>query len=203
MDANLHVQIADFGLTRLSEATATQSGALHFHFAAPELFGYFEDDDSNADYNEQQMARTHKSDVYAFARLYYEVSGKHASSISKQRIAQIYYGTTPFAGIRDIQVLRLVCEGVQPPRLHEPPLSDWVWEMIRCCWDREATKRPTIANVAERMMATLGPNSRPLPFLLSILDEKKVRCYQEVRMHPAYMPVAWIPHHVCHKCSEH
>jgi hypothetical protein len=53
------------------------------------------------------------------------------------------------------------------------------------------------------MMATLGPNSRPLPFLLSILDEKKVRCHQKVRMHPAYVPVARISYHVCRKCGEH
>ena len=73
MDANLRVQIADFGLTRLSEATNTRSGALHVNFAAPELFGfgYGEDDDSEED-NDVPI-RTQKSDVYAFGCLYYEV----------------------------------------------------------------------------------------------------------------------------------
>jgi serine/threonine protein kinase len=67
LDHNFHVQIADFGLTRLSEATATRSGALHNNFAAPELFGLTDDDDDG---------RTHKSDVYAFGCLYYEVGNK-------------------------------------------------------------------------------------------------------------------------------
>ena len=73
MDANFHVQIADFGLTRLSDATATHSGALHLHFAAPELFRFTDDED-----DEEAAARTRKSDVYAFGCLYYEVSdNKH------------------------------------------------------------------------------------------------------------------------------
>jgi serine/threonine protein kinase len=70
LDANLHAQIADFGLTRLSEATNTRSGALHVNFAAPELFGYCEGDDSEDD---EVPIRTLKSDVYAFGCLYYEV----------------------------------------------------------------------------------------------------------------------------------
>ena len=70
LDANLHVKIADFGLTRLLEATVTRSGALHLNFAAPELFGSFLDDSSD-----DVPVRTQKSDVYAFGCLYYEVSG--------------------------------------------------------------------------------------------------------------------------------
>ena len=70
MDANLHVKIADFGLTRILGATATRSGALHLNFAAPELFGSFLDDASD-----DVPARTQKSDVYAFGCFYYEVSG--------------------------------------------------------------------------------------------------------------------------------
>ena len=73
LDADLQVKIADFGLTRVLEATVTRWGALHFNFAAPELFGGFEDDASD-----DVPARTQKSDVYAFGCLYYEVSGDHA-----------------------------------------------------------------------------------------------------------------------------
>ena len=69
LDDELHVQIADFGLTRLSEATNTQSGALHLNFAAPELFGFSDNDDSTND----TPARTQISDVYAFGCVYYEV----------------------------------------------------------------------------------------------------------------------------------
>ena len=70
MDANFHVQIADFGLTRLLEATNSGTGA-HLNFAAPELFGYREGDDSEED--DDVPIKTQKSDVYAFGCLYYEV----------------------------------------------------------------------------------------------------------------------------------
>ena len=71
MDANLHAQIADFGLTRISEATNTGTGARHLNFAAPELFGYCEGNDSERD--DDVPIKTQKSDVYAFGCLYYEV----------------------------------------------------------------------------------------------------------------------------------
>ncbi|KAF8345291.1 kinase-like domain-containing protein [Amanita rubescens] len=67
LDVNLHVQIADFGLTLLSGATNAQSEAKHIHFAAPEQFGRRND---NSDYD---SVRTQMSDIYAFGCLYYEV----------------------------------------------------------------------------------------------------------------------------------
>ena len=70
LDDGLQVQIADFGLTRLSEATNTRSGALHLNFAAPELFGISEDVDDPSD---DPPPRTQMSDVYAFGCLFYEV----------------------------------------------------------------------------------------------------------------------------------
>jgi len=76
LDSHFHAQIADFGLTRHSESTVTQSGALHYNFAAPELLGNWdeEEDVSESDDDRQLTARTQKSDVYAFGGLYYEVS---------------------------------------------------------------------------------------------------------------------------------
>jgi serine/threonine protein kinase len=71
LDASLHVQIADFGLTRLLDTTNTQSGAKHVNFSAPELFGCPEDADNPSEAVEP--ARTQMSDIYAFGCLYYEV----------------------------------------------------------------------------------------------------------------------------------
>ena len=74
MDGHLHVQIADFGLTRLLDATNTQSGAKHINFAAPELFGCLEDAD---DPSAEDPPRTQMSDVYAFGCIYYEVCNRN------------------------------------------------------------------------------------------------------------------------------
>ncbi len=72
LDDNFHVQIADFGLTRHSDSSVTQSGAaLHYNSAAPELFEDYPSD--NAD-DAQSLDRAQKADIYAFACLYYEVS---------------------------------------------------------------------------------------------------------------------------------
>lgn len=48
---------------------------MSYNFAAPELFGDGDDDglSSESDSDVQSMKRTFKTDVYAFACLYYEV----------------------------------------------------------------------------------------------------------------------------------
>ena len=81
MDGNLHAQIADFGLTRISEATNTGTSARHLNFAAPELFGYCEGDESE----EEDPIKTQKSDVYAFGCLYYEVRKNKGSGASAEQ----------------------------------------------------------------------------------------------------------------------
>ena len=92
LDDNFHVQIAGFGLSRVSEDPDTASGATHF--AAPELCGFSEDDISQSGHYAQQMEKTYKSDVYAFGCLYYEVSNdKHANAISESLIDLLRYRT--------------------------------------------------------------------------------------------------------------
>ena len=71
LDANLHVQIAGFGLARISEDPHNPTGAAHF--SAPELF--LED-------VRQTAQKTYASDVYAFGCLYYEVSGYNMPVLS-------------------------------------------------------------------------------------------------------------------------
>ena len=71
MDANLHVQIADFGLTRSSESTADQSGALYHKFVDPGTSGALTK--GRFPIYDGAPPRTKDSDVYAFGCLYYEV----------------------------------------------------------------------------------------------------------------------------------
>ena len=66
LDHDFHVRIADFGLTRDSDATATTTRSMSYRFAAPELF----DSDCTKD---DRLKHTEKTDVYAFGCLYYEV----------------------------------------------------------------------------------------------------------------------------------
>ena len=69
LDHDHHVKIANYGLARHFDSTGTKSPTLSLHFAAPELFWYMEKDP-----HEEMLRRTKKTDVYAFACLYYEVS---------------------------------------------------------------------------------------------------------------------------------
>ncbi|KAF8339481.1 kinase-like domain-containing protein, partial [Amanita rubescens] len=137
LDSNFHVQITDFGLTRHSETTITRTGCLHYNFAAPELFGFIEGDavGGSSDEDEQMMARTQRSDIYAFGCLYYE----------------IHYDVMPFEGLKEVQIMRLISHGDRPSRREEPPLSDAAWELIQSCWVANAAKRPTIEDIAEKM----------------------------------------------------
>ncbi|KAF8326171.1 kinase-like domain-containing protein [Amanita rubescens] len=144
LDADFRVQIADLGLTRLLDATNTQSGAKHINFSAPELFGCLEDVD-DSDPSAEDPLRTQMSDVYAFGCIYYE----------------IHYDRIPFAGRQEIQIVTLVSRGKRPPRQNEPPLSDEAWKLIKQCWATEPLKRPTMKDVTEQMMAISQSVSPP------------------------------------------
>ena len=87
-----------------------------------------------------------------------------------------------------LQIIQLVVQGERSPRLDEPPLSDCTWKLIRSCWIHEASKRPAMKDIVERMMAVparecpnktwnliLDSDCHPFPSLLSILEDKKVR----------------------------
>ncbi|KAF8338652.1 kinase-like domain-containing protein [Amanita rubescens] len=137
LDANLHVQIADFGLTRLLDTTNTQSGAKHVNFSAPELFGCPEDADNPSE--DVEPARTQMSDVYAFGCLYYE----------------IHYNCIPFAGRSEGQIMFLVViQDKRPHRQDEPPLSDGAWEVIQRCWAKEPWRRPRMEDVIGNLVVT-------------------------------------------------
>jgi len=164
LDPNLHVQIADFGLTRLSGATNTQSGAKHANFSAPELFGIFDNNDLN-----DVPARTQMTDVYAFGCLCYEVSRNRNTDTCAQ-LPKIHYDSVPFADKLDLHIFGLHLRGEQPPRLNHPPLSDRGWDLIQRCWEREPLKRPKMKDITKNMIAlSQGPTTEMvgIVFLLS------------------------------------
>ena len=69
----------------------------------------------------------------------------------------------PFAGKTDMQILKLISQGMRPPRCDEPPLSDYAWELIQCCWAQDASERPGMRNATEWMIAILIRSSTDSP----------------------------------------
>jgi len=132
LDADYHVQIADFGLTKPVDVTATRCGAISYHFAAPELFG------GENELNPEEpalMAKTIQSDVYAFGSLYYE----------------IYFGEMPFKGTNPLHIAMRVVRGERPALPHQPYIGKRSWELIRDCWLQRMDERPTMDNIVRRM----------------------------------------------------
>ena len=82
-----------------------------------------------------------------------------------------------------LQIIQLVIQGKRSPRLDEPPLGDSAWNLIRSCWDHEASLRPVMRDVVKRMVAApnetrnlvLDSESHLFLSLLSVLKDKKVR----------------------------
>ena len=75
-----------------------------------------------------------------------------------------------------LQIIQRVVQGERSPRLDMPPLSNCSWNLIQSCWDHEASERPAMKDVVERMMAPArGTRNVILDFLLAILRDKKVR----------------------------
>ena len=145
----MQVRIADFGLSRDSDATATVNAAMSKFFAAPELL--LSDD-------EDKIKRTDKSDIYAFGCLYYEVCdpGVKSHYSIKLYVLQIHFDSLPFGeNMTSTQVVRLVIKGRRPDRLRDPPLSDVAWSLIETCWDQDPGRRPSIDEVVDTMFSWL------------------------------------------------
>ncbi|KDQ49290.1 hypothetical protein JAAARDRAFT_82247 [Jaapia argillacea MUCL 33604] len=135
--------LCDFGLARcvqeIASMTRTPSDTNAFgllRFAAPELL--FAD------------RPTLQSDVFAFGCL----------------VIQIFTGHQPYHDLpMNMQVMGAIIAGVKPGRPTEPSvvaagLDDNVWEVVNQCLDHQATMRPGMAEVAQRLKRhQLHPNS--------------------------------------------
>ena len=162
LDDNMSVKIADFGLARHCDATATQSWALSYNFAAPELFGESDDDglSSESDRDVQLMKKTFKTDVYAFACLYYEVAielrpGQLLGVLI--RGWQIHFDSIPFKNNNHPQIIKMVTSGQRPPLLPKPALSPVAWKLIQRCWRKEHSRRPRMEDVVDSMISWQSP----------------------------------------------
>ncbi|KDQ49561.1 hypothetical protein JAAARDRAFT_143262 [Jaapia argillacea MUCL 33604] len=125
--------LCDFGLTRCVEGIASMtrtptgiSALGHIRFAAPELF--------------EVDRPTLQSDVFAFGCL----------------VIQIFTGHRPYRDLTEPQVMRAIMTGVKPVRPVEPSvvaagLNDSLWELVDNCLDHQATLRPCMAEVAQRL----------------------------------------------------
>jgi hypothetical protein len=59
----------------------------------------------------------------------------------------------PFAGKTDMQILKLISQGMRPPRRDEPPLNNETWELIQRCWAQDALERPGMGNAVAWIIA--------------------------------------------------
>ena len=149
LDSEFHVQIADFGLTRPVDITATHGGAMSCHFAAPELFGVEND---NAE-ETSLMTKTISSDVYAFGSLYYEVRYifQFRCEMVMHSLVQIYFNELPFKGRPPVQIAMKVVRGERPPLPHPSHWEIQPWKLIEDCWLHKKYERPSMGDIVRRM----------------------------------------------------
>ncbi|KAJ7333373.1 kinase-like domain-containing protein [Mycena albidolilacea] len=120
--------LTDFGLTVLSDATATQTnhGAGSVRWMAPETL-----DPSACGLTE--YARTPASDIYAFACVCLE----------------LYTGFPPFhdAILYDAPVMLQVVAGARPSRPAGNCIPDHIWNIMQQCWAQDFAERPSILGI--------------------------------------------------------
>ncbi|KAF8626480.1 hypothetical protein AX17_006536 [Amanita inopinata Kibby_2008] len=129
LDSDFAVRIADFGLTRHADATATKTYAMSYYFSAPELF----DDDRD----DVSFKRTVKTDVFSFACLYYE----------------IHFNRVPLRNVNGLSIGSRVKKGKRATRLAQPPLDDDAWDLISRCWHQDAGRRPSMDDIVDTMVS--------------------------------------------------
>ncbi|PFH48375.1 hypothetical protein AMATHDRAFT_150063 [Amanita thiersii Skay4041] len=129
LDHNLHVKIADFGLSRHLDSTqhiSTRSTAGTIRWMAPELL---------IPQGTEPCHKTYRSDVYAFACV----------------ILEIFTGKPPFAEIPDTHVVFRLCVLKQHPDRPESSSEEIIpsgfWDLAEKCWQLSPELRPTFTEI--------------------------------------------------------
>ena len=87
----------------------------------PELFGF------------KDSRPTKESDCYALGMV----------------ILEVLTGQVPFAGYKDVIVMRVVIDGEQPERPEEVWFTDDLWGTLKQCWSPRPETRPTVEAILE------------------------------------------------------
>ncbi|KAF8328327.1 kinase-like domain-containing protein [Amanita rubescens] len=168
LDINFHCQIADFGLTRDSEATITDFGSTRHskatitdfgstrhskatvarstttymaYFAAPELFGTC----ANCGRGECAGCFDGREHPHRNRTLKTDIYAFGCLYYA------IFFDTVPFQGKTDYQITRLVTAGMRPDRLENPEMEGDTWNLIQSCWKSLPLERPTMEQIVQML----------------------------------------------------
>jgi len=129
-------RLADFGRAKVidHEGYNTDMLAGSVAYMAPELVP-LEESDINVD-----GLFSHKSDIYAFGMLAFE----------------LFTDTAPYASyraVKDYQIVPLVHGGFRPKRGQDRRryISDDMWALMQICWAHEPKQRPTAKYVLQQL----------------------------------------------------
>ena len=70
-----------------------------------------------------------------------------AEHIGDMRFLQIFFDAVPFHGNSDVQVVRLVTNGVRPIRLGSPRMANSTWDLIQISWKSIPSERPKMEQI--------------------------------------------------------
>ncbi|KAG6843375.1 hypothetical protein H0H87_005296 [Tephrocybe sp. NHM501043] len=157
IDGTGRARLADFGLSVVSDPdiiawttqskTTSQGGSVRWQ--APELFVV---EDSDVESEEETVKNTMASDVYAWGCVCLEV----------------FTGQIPFSETtNNVAVIHRVHAGAHPrrPLASQPCWKNWglteeIWSLMKRCWDKDPTQRPSASAIAEHFASTLNQDSR-------------------------------------------
>ncbi|KAJ7141940.1 kinase-like domain-containing protein [Mycena crocata] len=184
--------LADLGLSLLTdipaERTPGRGGGIRWTAAElidPESFG-------------TQFSPTTASDVYAFGCVCLE----------------LFTGQPPFANLSDVRTLFMVMAGSIPerPAKTDPILSDKLWQLMKNCWAKDRSSRPSMEQVVRSLagmefqpsnqqdVEVSRKSSTPPPQYTTIASSEWIqslpysvpvpaeRTVEQTHVHPCYKP---------------